>query len=218
MNYQLAMERIFAENSDTAPTLLLHSCCAPCSSSVLETLCAHFSVTVDYYNPNIDPPAEYHRRAAEQTRFVAETQALYPYGVLSAAATAEADYDPQEFYTAVRGLEDVAEGGARCFACYRLRMQHTAKLAATEGFAFFTTTLSVSPHKNAAKLNELGISLEREYGVRFLPSDFKKKNGFQRSTALSAQYGLYRQDYCGCVFSRRERGLCSNSAYTNLTK
>ncbi|MEG2395100.1 MAG: epoxyqueuosine reductase QueH [Ruthenibacterium sp.] len=200
MNYQLAMERIFAENSDTAPTLLLHSCCAPCSSSVLETLCAHFSVTVDYYNPNIDPPEEYARRAAEQRRFV---QSVYG----STVTVRESTYDPQEFYAAVRGLEAIAEGGARCFACYRLRMEHTAKLAAEGGFAFFTTTLSVSPHKNAAKLNELGLLLEQKYGVRFLPSDFKKKGGFQRSTALCAQYGLYRQNYCGCVFSRRERGL-----------
>lgn len=207
MNYQQEMEHLVAQLEGGKPTLLLHSCCAPCSSSVLETLCRHFTVTIDYYNPNIYPPAEYARREAEQQRFVQEV-----YG--TAVDVRASAYDPPAFYSAVRGLEEIPEGGARCFACYRLRLAHTAALAARDGFAFFTSTLSVSPHKNAAKLNELGAALAQEYahtGLRFLPSDFKKKDGFKRSTALAAQHGLYRQEYCGCVFSLRERGLSEDA-------
>lgn len=203
MNYQQEMERVIAQLGESRPALLLHSCCAPCSSSVLETLCRHFAVTIDYYNPNIYPPTEYERRKAEQQRFVREVYA-------NSVTVRESAYEPQVFYTAVQGLSQIPEGGERCFACYRLRLAHTAKLAAQEGFAFFTSTLSVSPHKNAAKLNEIGFALAQEYadtGLRFLPSDFKKREGFKRSTALAAKHGLYRQEYCGCVFSMRERGL-----------
>lgn len=196
MNYDMQMREIIAQLTGK-PRLLLHSCCAPCSSSVLETLCAHFTVTIDYYNPNIAPAAEYEKRAAEQQRFV---QAVYGDTVQVRCVP----YDDAAFYAAARGLEQEPEGGARCFACYRLRMEHTARMAAGEDFDFFTTTLSVSPHKNAAKLNAIGLALAEQYGVAYLPADFKKKDGFKRSTQLAAQYGLYRQDYCGCVFSVRQ--------------
>lgn len=199
VNYQKEMERILAQLEGT-PSLLLHSCCGPCSSAVLERLAPHFRITVDYYNPNIAPAEEYHRRADEEHRFLREA-----YG--DAVPLREGPYVPDEFYAAVRGLEDIPEGGERCFACYLLRLRHTAQAARAGGFDFFTTTLSVSPHKNAAVLNAQGLALEKEYGVRFLPADFKKKEGFKRSLVLSEQYGLYRQDYCGCVFSKRERGL-----------
>lgn len=200
-NYQLRMEREIASLNGRVPRLLLHACCGPCSSAVLERLAPHFSITIDSYNPNIYPPAEHDRRAEEAARFVAETPREHP------VTFRLAPYAPEEFYAAVRGLEDIPEGGERCFACYRLRLGHTAKLAAAEGFDYFASTLSISPHKNAVKLNEIGFALEAEYGVKYLASDFKKKNGFKRSLELSEKYGLYRQEYCGCVFSMRERGL-----------
>lgn len=208
MNDRQKMERILSDlpQGVSAPRLLLHSCCAPCSSSVLETLAVYFDITVDYYNPNIDPPAEYRRRADEQLRFVEQME--YPHTV----CVQEAVYDPQEFYTAVQGLEQIPEGGARCFACYALRLRHAAQAARAGNYDFFTTTLSVSPHKNAAKLNEIGYALEQELGVRYLPADFKKKEGFKRSMALAAEYGLYRQDYCGCAFSRKERNADSETS------
>lgn len=207
-NIQMEMESILAAlaagrtGGAGLPRLLLHSCCAPCSSSVLEMLAPHFAITIDYYNPNIDPPEEFYRRAAEQVRFVAETKGKYPNGVRLLEETTKTEYDPQAFYDAVRGMENEPEGGARCFACYALRLAHTARLAAAGGYDWFTTTLSVSPHKNAAKLYEIGHALSTRYGVAYLPSDFKKKDGYKRSLQLSAQYGLYRQTYCGCVFSR----------------
>ncbi|MEG1447038.1 MAG: epoxyqueuosine reductase QueH [Ruthenibacterium sp.] len=199
MNYQLEMEQIIQGFGDAVPKLLLHSCCAPCSSAVLERLAEYFEITIDYYNPNIDPPAEYHRRAAEQARFITETPRAHTVTFW------EAPYQPSDFYAAVKGLEQIPEGGARCFACYALRLRQAARLAKENDFDFFTTTLSISPHKNAAKLNEIGFALQEEFGVRYLPADFKKKEGFKRSTQLAAQYGLYRQDYCGCIFSRRVR-------------
>ncbi|MEG0167225.1 MAG: epoxyqueuosine reductase QueH [Ruthenibacterium sp.] len=199
MNYQLEMEQIIQNLGDAVPKLLLHSCCAPCSSAVLETLCQHFEITVDYYNPNIDPPAEYERRAAEQARFIAETPRLHPLTFM------KAPYQPNDFYTAIKGLEQIPEGGERCFACYALRLRQAAVTAKENGFDFFTTTLSVSPHKNAAKLNAIGFALQDEIGVRYLPADFKKKEGFKRSIQLAAEHHLYRQDYCGCVFSRSAR-------------
>lgn len=201
VNYQLMLdreiERLSKENR--VPRLLLHSCCAPCSSYTLEYLSQHFEITVYYYNPNIYPAEEYERRVSEQTRFVSELPVKHPVSVIVG------DYDPQEFYDAVKGLEHIPEGGERCFACYRLRLERTAKLAAELGFEYFTTTLSISPYKNAAKLGEISSELEGIYQVRALPSDFKKREGYKRSVELSRQYGLYRQDYCGCVFSQRER-------------
>lgn len=197
-NERRALERILQECAGTTPHLLLHCCCAPCASHVLETLAPHFALTAYYDNPNIDDAAEYARRAGELTRLTAEMP------LPGSVRTVTEPFGPAAFYAAVRGLEQLPEGSRRCYACYRLRLARTARAAAAGGYDFFTTTLSISPHKNAAWLNELGRALAAEYGVRWLPSDFKKNNGFLRSTELSAQYGLYRQNYCGCVFSRRE--------------
>ena len=198
VNFQQETERAIARLcGEGRPPLLLHACCAPCSSATLERLSAHFDLTILYYNPNIYPPEEYHRREAELERFV--EQAGYHYPVV------ELPYDPQEFYTAVKGLENEPEKGARCTVCYRLRMRRAAQYARDNGFDWFTTTLSISPHKDAARINAIGQELEAEFGVKHLPSDFKKHNGYLRSLQLSEQYGLYRQDYCGCEFSARAR-------------
>lgn len=186
-------------HEEKRPTLLLHACCAPCSSAVLEKLTAHFKITVLFYNPNIYPEAEYQKREAELKRLISEMPCT------KEVALVDLPYVPEEFFTAVRGLEHIPEGGERCFACYKLRMEAAAKYAAGHHFDFFTTTLSISPLKNAQKLNEIGESLAKEYGVPHLPSDFKKQEGYKRSIQLSADYNLYRQDFCGCVFSKKER-------------
>ncbi len=198
-NYQKELEKVIdlKQKEGSVPTLLLHSCCAPCSSYVLEYLSKYFEITVFYYNPNIYPEEEYGKRVAEQKRFISELPAAHPVHFLEGA------YEKERFYEMARGLEDVREGGERCFRCYELRLRETAKLAEEKGFDYFTTTLTISPLKNAAKLNEIGERLSSEYQIAWLPSDFKKKNGYKRSTELSKEYGLYRQDYCGCVFSRR---------------
>lgn len=198
-NYQKELEQLVAGLAGRRPRLLLHSCCAPCSSYVLESLTPYFDITVDYYNPNIDTAEEYAHRAAEQRRFAAEAALASP------VAVHVEPYEPREFYEAVRGLEQIPEGGRRCFACYRLRLAQAARLAKAGGYDYFCTTLSISPHKNAAQLNEIGEEIAAAAGVAWLPSDFKKKGGFQRSTQLSAQYSMYRQDYCGCIFSKQER-------------
>ena len=199
INYQLEMEKVLRRLGDTKPTLLLHACCAPCSSATLERLTEHFRLSILYYNPNIYPPAEYHRREAELERFV--EQAGYRYPVI------ELPYEPDEFYTAVKGLEQEPEKGGRCTVCYRLRLEQTARYAAAHGFEWFCTTLSISPMKDPIRINALGQELGEKYNVRFLPSEFRKKDGYKRSLQLSAEYGLYRQDYCGCVFSKQERGV-----------
>ena len=191
-NYAREMEAVLRTLEGRRPRLLLHACCGPCSSAVLEQLSQYFDITILYYNPNIWPAEEYHRREEELERFVAQA---HPLGV----TVVEDRYDPQEFYDAARGLEDEPERGARCTACYRLRMRRAAQYAAEHGFDWFTTTLSISP------INQIGQELAAEYGVPHLPSDFKKKNGYLRSLQLSAEYGLYRQDYCGCVFSAKAR-------------
>ncbi len=199
-NYQKEMERItksFAPGDK--PRLLLHSCCAPCSSAVLETVAPHFALTVYYYNPNIAPREEYQKRVDEQKRLLLQMPLPEPVDFL------EGPYDPDCFLQAVKGLEMVPEGGARCEQCFRLRLQKAAEAAKEGGFDFFTTTLTVSPLKNAPLLNQIGEEMAAKYGVRWLPSDFKKKEGYKRSITLSHQYGLYRQDYCGCAFSKRER-------------
>lgn len=200
-NYQKELEQLIERlaRDGQAPTLLLHSCCAPCSSYVLEYLSAYFRITVFYYNPNIYPESEYRARAAEQQRFLRAFPAGYPVDFIEGA------YLPQEFYDCARGMERLPEGGERCFACYRLRLSMTARLAKEKGCDYFATTLSISPLKNAEKLNEIGEQLAELYQVRWLPNDFKKKNGYKRSTELSREYGMYRQDYCGCVYSLRER-------------
>lgn len=168
---------------------------------MLEYLSEYFSITVFYYNPNIYPEEEYWKRVREQEHFISVFPAKNPISFR------EGVYEPARFYETVRGLENIREGGERCFACYRLRLEEAARMAREGGFDFFTTTLSISPMKNAAKLNEIGEALAKEYQVAYLNSDFKKKNGYQRSTQLSREYGMYRQNYCGCVFSMRERGL-----------
>ncbi len=201
-NYQRELDALIAQIPEgNTPTLLLHSCCAPCSSYVLEYLSRFFEITVFYYNPNIYPPKEYEKRVEEQRRLIGQLRPGYPIHFR------EGRYLPEEFYSTVKGLEQIPEGGERCFACYELRMRAAAALAKELGTDYFTTTLSISPLKNAEKINEIGQRLEAEYGVKHLPSDFKKKNGYKRSVELSAEYGLYRQDYCGCVFSQREREI-----------
>ena len=201
INYQKELEkeleRVLA--SGRTPRLLLHSCCAPCSSYVLEYLSDYFSITVFYYNPNIYPPEEFGKRVEEQKKLIRELP------MKNSVSFLEGPYEPERFYEMAKGLERVPEGGERCFRCYRLRLEETAQMARAGNFDYFTTTLSISPLKNAEKLNEIGAYLAEEYKVPYLFSDFKKRNGYKRSTELSAEYGLYRQDYCGCIYSKRER-------------
>ena len=187
------------KEEEKVPTLLLHSCGAPCSSYCLEYLSDCFEITIFYFNPNIYPEEEYRKRVEEQKRLVKELPARHPIHVI------EGTYEPKQFYEAVKGLEKIHEGGERCFACFALRLKEAARLAAESGFDFFTTTLTISPLKNAAKINEIGEQCAKECNAVWLPADFKKKEGYKRSIELSAEYGLYRQDYCGCVFSQRER-------------
>lgn len=198
MNYQKELDKMIKklEEEKRVPTLLLHSCCAPCSSYVLEYLSNYFSITVFYYNPNISPESEYTKRIWEQQMLIDKLPAKHPVTFVAGP------YDTDRFYDMARGLEHEKEGGERCFRCYELRLREAAEMAKKAEFDFFTTTLSISPLKNAQKLNEIGMRLSEEYGVAYLPSDFKKKNGYKRSVELSKEYGLYRQDYCGCVFSR----------------
>lgn len=200
-NYQKELDKLIEKNKKEGitPSLLLHACCAPCSSYCLEYLAEYFKITVFYYNPNIYPESEYAHRVAEEKRLIASLPVKNKIDFI------EGRFDPSEFYDAVKGLETAKEGGERCFTCYELRLRETARLAKERGFDYFTTTLTISPLKNAAKLNEIGEALAEKYGVLHLPSDFKKKEGYKRSIELSRQYSLYRQNYCGCVFSRRER-------------
>lgn len=201
INYQLAMERELAEiaRREGRPRLLLHSCCAPCSSAVLERLTDWFDLTVFYFNPNIAPEEEFLRRAEEQRRLIAELPHAHEIQFRCG------EYESEAFEALARGLEDMPEGGERCTRCFRLRLGKTAALAAREGFDYFTTTLSISPLKDAQRLNAIGGELAEQFGVAYLFSDFKKKNGYKRSCELSVQYELYRQDYCGCRFSQMER-------------
>lgn len=200
-NYQKELESLTEklEKEKRMPTLLLHSCCAPCSSYVIEYLSRYFEITVFYYNPNIFPAEEYWKRVEEQKRFIEQIECQNPIRFL------EGTFDPERFYAMAEGLEEIPEGGERCFRCYRLRLEETARRAAEGKFDYFTTTLTISPLKNVEKLNEIGEETADIYQVAFLNSDFKKKNGYKRSIELSREYGLYRQDYCGCEFSLRER-------------
>lgn len=179
------------------PNLLLHSCCAPCSSYTIEYLSKYFNITVYYYNPNISPEEEFAKRAAEQRRLIRDMKTEYP------VVYAEGEYEPEKFFAVAKGLEDAPEGGDRCMKCYRLRLEETAKRAASGDFDYFTTTLSISPLKNAAALNRIGAELGEKYGVPYLISDFKKRGGYQRSIELSKEYDLYRQNFCGCIYSRK---------------
>ena len=198
INYQRELDKI-TENikaSGQPKTLLLHSCCAPCSSYVLKYLSEYFKITLLYFNPNISPREEYEKRVSEQKRLIREMPVKYPVEFI------EGRYEPQEYYDAVKGLESEPEGGARCMVCYELRLREAAKYAAEGKFDYFTTTLSISPLKNAQKINEIGEKVGTEYGVHHLPSDFKKKEGYKQSVELSREYRLYRQNFCGCVFSK----------------
>lgn len=201
VNYQKELEAIIAKHQKNSevPTLFLHSCCAPCSSYVLEYLSDYFRITVFYYNPNIYPDEEYYKRVEEQKVFIERLPAKYPIQFV------EGNFDKERFYERTKGMEDVLEGGERCFRCYELRLREAAEYAKERGMDYFTTTLSISPLKNAQKLNEIGLALEQEYHVKYLVSDFKKKNGYKRSVELSKEYDMYRQDYCGCVFSENQR-------------
>lgn len=210
-NYQKELDKILdglqtaggcvnpGQAGGSPPRLLLHSCCAPCSSYCLEYLCTYFSVTVFYFNPNISEEPEYRHRMEEQKRLIRAYNSEkkgYPIQII------EGDYAPERFFETVRGHEQCQEGGERCFHCYELRLRETAEQAKGGEYDYFATTLTISPLKNAQKINEIGQVLAAEYGVAWLPSDFKKRDGYKRSVELSAEYELYRQNYCGCVFSK----------------
>ena len=200
INYQKLCDAEIAAINEKGevPTLLLHSCCAPCSSYCIEYLSQYFRVTVFYYNPNIAPADEYRKRVSEMQRLIREMPLPHP------VEFEEGVYDPDRFYEMAKGKENIPEGGERCFACFEMRLREAAQEALRLHMDYFTTSLSISPLKDAQKLNEIGIRLGEEYGVPYLVSDFKKKNGFRRSTELSREYHLYRQNYCGCVYSRRQ--------------
>ena len=201
INYQKELDALIENliEKEEMPTLLLHSCCAPCSSYVLEYLSNYFKITIFYYNPNIYPEAEYSRRVIEQQELIRVMKTKNPIKFI------QGDYDTKSFYSIAKGLEVEKEGGERCFKCYELRLGEAVKVAKDGGYDYFTTTLSISPHKNAKKLNEIGEILGDKQGVKYLYSDFKKKNGYKRSIELSTEYNLYRQDYCGCLYSKNER-------------
>ena len=215
-NYQKELEEIIDKNraNNLKPKLLLHVCCAPCSSYCLSLLYKHFEIITDFYNPNIFPEEEFEKRAKEFERFVSELRQDINKEINEIVCEADrieplidvniSQYDPESFFEMAKGLENVPEGGERCFKCYRLRMEHAAKMAADLQADYFTTTLSISPLKNAEKINEIGEELAEKYGVAHLPSDFKKKEGYKQSIELSHKYDLYRQNYCGCVYSRGE--------------
>ena len=218
INYDNLMEEILGghggEHGD-GPCVLLHSCCAPCSSACLERLCDRCRVTVYYYNPNIGEEAEYLKRKEEQIRLIgiynSEKKGRYPIEII------DADYDPGTFTEMAKGLENCPERGVRCHKCYELRMRRTAETAlAHGGFDFFATTLTLSPLKDSEVINTIGLRIEAETGMKYLPSDFKKRNGYLRSIELSKEYGLYRQDYCGCVFSKAARA-CEKCAAKSCT-
>lgn len=199
INYQLVLDGIIDDivKNNLCPSLLMHSCCAPCSSYCLSYLAEYFSITVLYYNPNISPEEEYYKRVNEQQRLIKELPVKNKVNFI------EGQYEPLKFFEMAKGLEDVPEGGERCFKCYELRQREAAEYASLHGFDYFTTTLSISPHKNAEVLNNIGLRLEKEYGVKYLVSDFKKRGGYQKSIQYSKDYCLYRQNYCGCIFSKR---------------
>ena len=192
-NFQKELDKLLSALTDR-PRLLLHACCAPCSTYVAEYLREYFDITLFYYNPNTHPQAEYLRRL----------DALYTLAEHFSLPILEGDYNTQEFFSRVKGMEKLPEGSERCTECFHIRLSETARKAKELGFDYFCSTLSISPHKNAELINELGESYAAEYGVPFLPNDFKKRGGFLRSTELSKELGLYRQDYCGCVFSKPE--------------
>ncbi|MBQ4340798.1 MAG: epoxyqueuosine reductase QueH [Firmicutes bacterium] len=198
-NYDLIMQKMIKDHEGGRPKVLLHSCCGPCSTACIERLAEDCDVTVFYYNPNIDNEDEYKLRRDEQIRYINER-----YGPSGKVNYLEGRYDVENFLAFAQSMADLKEGGGRCSLCFELRLRETASEAKEKNFDLFATTLTVSPMKNAEIINEIGIKLEKEYDVRFLVSDFKKRAGFQRSIELSKEYGLYRQHYCGCSFSKAE--------------
>lgn len=208
-NYQLIMDEKLDEikQSGKTPSLLLHTCCAPCSSYVLEYLSKYFNITIYYYNPNINTREEFEKRANEQLRLINEMK------LDNRVKCIIANYDNSEFEEIINGLENEVEGGKRCFKCYRLRLEQTCKYAKENKFDYFTTSLSISPYKNSSKLNEIGEQLEQIYNIKYLQADFKKKDGYKRSIELSKVYNLYRQDYCGCIYSKKSREKLNEKIY-----
>jgi hypothetical protein len=204
INYQLQTDKIIDSLNGFVPKLLLHSCCAPCSSYTLEYLSNYFEITVLYFNPNISPKAEFDKRFAEQKRLIDSLPAKHKITLI------EGEYDYNDFLKIAKGYENVAEGGERCFRCYRMRLEKSAEIAKAKGFDYFCTTLSISPLKNSQKINEIGFDVGEKYGVKWLPSDFKKREGYKRSIELSREYDLYRQNFCGCVYSKAERQAGQN--------
>ena len=199
-NYDLVLMDLLEEHQQKGevPKVLLHSCCAPCSSYVIECLSKYCDLTILYYNPNISPIEEYEKRKAEQKRLIGEIPKVHKLDMLVC------DYDNDLYEEAIKGLENEPERGSRCSVCFRLRLEKTAMMAKENGFDYFGTTLTVSPYKNSNIINDIGLALEEQYKVRFLISDFKKRNGYKRSIELSREYNLYRQDYCGCKYSKRD--------------
>lgn len=199
INYQKELDKITDSLNGDVPKLFLHSCCAPCSSYTLEYLSNYFDITVYYFNPNISPKAEFDKRYAEQKRLIEALPLKHTIKLVCG------EYDYNDFLKIAKGYENVPEGGERCFRCYRMRLESTAKLAKEQGFDYFCTTLSISPLKNSQKINEIGYEVAEKYGIKWLPSDFKKKEGYKRSIELSREYQLYRQNFCGCVFSKENK-------------
>lgn len=198
MNYDKLMEEQMSSTKEGS-TLLLHACCAPCSSACLERLSNFFKITIIYYNPNITEEEEYLKRLEELKNFIQKIKVKYPINII------DTRYDPKEFFEISKGLEKEKERGKRCYKCYELRLEETAKVAKENNFDFFATTLTLSPYKKTDWLNEIGENLSNKYQTSYLYSDFKKKNGYKRSIELSKEYNLYRQDYCGCIYSKLER-------------
>lgn len=198
MNYDKLMEEQMSSTKEGS-TLLLHACCAPCSSACLERLSNFFKITIIYYNPNITEEKEYLKRLEELKNFIQKIKVKYPINII------DTRYNPKEFFEISKGLEKEKERGKRCYKCYELRLEETAKVAKENNFDFFATTLTLSPYKKTDWLNEIGESLSNKYQTSYLYSDFKKKNGYKRSIELSKEYNLYRQDYCGCIYSKLER-------------
>lgn len=210
-NYQKKLDKLLQNKEERGKSLFLHSCCAPCSSYCMEYLREYYRLTVFYFNPNITEDAEYRKRVLEEKKLIEAYNRQLEEGSFEGMRSTEqafpilmqeGDYLPETFFQMAKGLEACPEGGSRCFGCYELRLRETAKQAALQGFDYFATTLTISPLKNAEKLNEIGLRLGEEYGITYLPTDFKKKEGYKRSIELSEQFGLYRQNYCGCVFSK----------------
>lgn len=198
MNYNNEMYKQI-EEIEEGTKLLLHACCAPCSSTVLERLGNHFAITIYFYNPNIDSEEEYNKRIKELRRFIKEFNTKYELSII------EGKYEPEKFKEMVQGMEELPEKSKRCYYCYEMRLKDTAKIANKYNFPYFTTTLSLSPHKNAKWINEIGKKLEKDINSTFLYSDFKKEEGYKRSIELSKEFELYRQDYCGCIYSKKNK-------------